>query len=151
TIVSAPITVNPLPTVQPINTGSGQVCAGSSLTVSDATPGGVWSSSNTSVATIDNSGKITAIAAGTTTITYTVTNGSGCTTSVSAPFTVNPLPTVQPINTGSGQVCAGSNLTVSDATPGGVWSSSNTSVASISASGVITAISAGTTTITYTV
>ncbi|MBY0348053.1 MAG: Ig-like domain-containing protein, partial [Hydrotalea flava] len=112
---SITITVNPLPTVQPINTGSGQVCAGSSVTVTDATPGGVWSSSNTSVATIDNSGKITAIAAGTTTITYTVTNGSGCTTSVSAPITVNPLPTVQPINTGSGQVCAGSSVTVTDA------------------------------------
>lgn len=42
-----------------------------------------------------------------------------------------------------------SNLT--DATPGGIWSSSNPGIASINSTGLVTAISAGTTTISYTV
>ena len=55
------------------------MCAGSSLALSDATSGGVWSSSNTAIATVTAStGIVTGVAAGTDTITYTVTNINGC-------------------------------------------------------------------------
>jgi hypothetical protein len=46
----------------------------------------------------------------------------------------------------------GSTIALADATAGGVWiSSAPTSIATISASGVVTGVSAGTTTVTYTV
>ncbi len=78
----------PLPTI----TGDLNVCVGSTiqLTGSD-TPASVnpWVSSTTSVATINNSGLVTGIATGTTTITYT--NSIGCSNSIT--LTVNPIPT----------------------------------------------------------
>ena len=51
--------------------------------------------------------------------------------------------------TGPSSVCQGAAVTLSNATGGGTWSSSIPAVASISASGVVTGIAAGTTTITY--
>jgi gliding motility-associated-like protein len=114
------------------------------------TTGGVWSSANTATATIDANGVVTGVAAGTTTMTYTVTNANGCTSSVSTAVTVNALPVVAALN-GVTSICAGSTTNFTSATAGGVWTSSNTAVATVNASGVVTAVSAGTATITYTV
>lgn len=63
---------------------------------------------------------------------------------------VNPLPTVASI-TGPTSVCAGSIITLINSTPGGVWSSSNTEIAAISSTGVLSGISGGTVTIFYAV
>ncbi len=53
--------------------GSSSTCAGSSVTVSDATSGGTWTSSNSLVASIGLlTGDINGVAAGVATITYTV-------------------------------------------------------------------------------
>jgi hypothetical protein len=52
--------------------------------------------------------------------------------------------------TGAGTMCTGSTTTLSNANSGGTWSSSNSSVATInSATGVVTSVSPGTTTISY--
>ena len=60
-------------------------------------------------------------------------------------------PGVSPI-TGVLTLCAGTTTALSDATSGGTWSSSTTSVATVAAaSGVVYGVSGGTTTITYTV
>jgi uncharacterized repeat protein (TIGR03803 family) len=143
------MTVNPLPVVSAI-TGNTSVCAGQMTTLTDATAGGVWSSDNTSVASIDASGIVTGVASGTATISYLVTSGSGCATTVSTIVTVNPLPVVSAI-TGNTSVCAGQMTTLTDATAGGVWSSANNSVASVSSSGVVTILNSGTAKINYTV
>ncbi len=51
--------------------GSSSICIAATATLSDATPGGTWSSSTTTVATIGtSSGIVTGVAAGTATITY---------------------------------------------------------------------------------
>jgi gliding motility-associated-like protein len=118
--------------------------------LASTTTGGVWSSANTATATIDANGVVTGVAAGTTTMTYTVTNANGCTSSVSTAVTVNALPVVAALN-GVTSICAGSTTNFTSATAGGVWTSSNTAVATVNASGVVTAVSAGTATITYTV
>ncbi|MDO5970039.1 Ig-like domain-containing protein, partial [Flavivirga aquimarina] len=113
----------------------------------------VWSSSDTGVATIDGSGVVTPVSAGTTDITYTVTDSSGCTSLSSATFevTVNALPIAAAI-TGPNAVCMGSTIDLTEGTAGTiVWSSSDTGVATIDGSGVVTPVSAGTTDITYTV
>ena len=136
-------TVNPLPL---LITGTKSVCSGFTTTLSDATPGGTWSSSNTAVATVGAStGVVTGsvvLVTSTATITYTLGTGCIMTTTV----TVNPLPTAI---LGANAVCHGSTTTLSDA-GGGTWSSNNTTIASISSTGVVTGNNVGVTTITYT-
>ncbi|NML41671.1 tandem-95 repeat protein, partial [Chitinophaga sp. G-6-1-13] len=142
------ITVNALPVVSPI-TGTTDVCVGSITPLSNTTPGGIWSSSNTAVATIDATGLVAGISAGTVTITYEVTNANGCKSQQTATVTVKVLPVVSPI-TGTTSVCAGLTTTLSNTTPGGIWSSNN-AIATIDANGLMTGVSAGIATITYEV
>ncbi|MFY7964502.1 MAG: Ig-like domain-containing protein [Chitinophagaceae bacterium] len=85
------VTVFPLPTVAPI-IGSNITFVGGTTTLTNATINGVWSSSNTSVVTITNSGIVTGLNVGSTTITYTVTNANSCSSSVTNIVTVNPQP-----------------------------------------------------------
>ena len=137
------VTVNPVPVIS----GTTTICANATTqltaTNTPATPT-AWVSSNTGVATVDNSGLVTAVAAGTTVITYTDNNGCDETVTI----TVNPVPVIS----GTLAICFGSNTTLTATTPGTAtsWSSSNPSIASINASsGVVTGAGVGTVTITY--
>ena len=145
------VTVTPLnPTVSGI-TGTLTACSGATTNLSDATAAGVWNSGNTSVATVGSgTGIVSGVAGGTATISYTVTNSCGATT-VTAIVTINPTPSLNPIN-GTSFTCVGSAATLTDAIAGGTWSSSSTAVGTVgSASGTVTGISAGTTNISYIV
>ncbi len=114
-----------------------------------------WSSSNTSVATISSGGDATAAAAGNTTITATLGSISG-----SAALTVNPPALVSiAVTAPNSSIAVGATDqftatgTYSDGSTKNLttlvtWSSSNTSVATIASSGIVTAKAAGTTTIT---
>jgi uncharacterized protein YjdB len=137
------VTVNPLPA--PI-TGTASVCVGLTTTLSDVTPGGTWTSSDISKATVGSTtGILTGIAAGILNITYSLTS-TGC--YVIRSFTVNALPT--PIS-GVSSICVGDNTLVFDGTPGGTWTSSNIAVATIgSTTGIVIGVSAGTVVFTYT-
>lgn len=137
---SATVTVNVTPGS---TTGVHSVCIGLTTTLSNATPGGTWASSTGSVATINTSGIVTGITAGTSRITYAV--GSCKTTSV---VSVNALPgTISGIK----KACVGLTTTLSATPAGGTWSASNIFIASIGAtSGIVTGNSAGTTDVTYT-
>lgn len=136
--------VDPLPA--PI-TGSSSLCLGSTLTLTDTSPGGSWLSTDMSVATIDGTGLVTDVdptLGATTTISYTLP--TGCTTSL--PITVNYGPTAI---FGTDTVCQGGSLTLHDTTSGGLWSSTLLAVAQvIDSSGVVTGVSAGTAVISYT-
>jgi len=57
-------------------------------------------------------------------------------------MTVDSLPHVS-IITGFGNVCVGDTIELSDSVAGGVWSSSNPMVATVSATGIVTALSGG--------
>ena len=88
-------TVNSLPTI----TGTLIVCAGSTTQLTGSgTPASSypWISTSTSIATVNNSGLVIGVSAGTSVITYTDLNG--CTST--ATVTVNALPviTAQPAN-----------------------------------------------------
>jgi trimeric autotransporter adhesin len=128
-------------------TGTAAICPGTTTTLSDTVAGGVWTSSNSAIATIDSAGTVNGITPGTSIITYSL--GGACRTVRTVSVLVIPT-TVSPI-TGPLAVCSGSSITMSDATPGGTWSSSNTAVATIGTSRVVTGVSPGTTTISYTI
>ncbi len=143
--------VNPLPVVAAI-TGTASECPGTTSALSDATPGGIWSSSDVLIATVGaTTGIVTGITSGTVTVNYTVTNSFGCSFAATITNTVNTAPVVAAI-TGVTNECIGSTSLLSDATAGGTWSSSNPSVAGVGAgTGIVTGVAAGVVTITYTV
>ncbi len=136
-------TVNPLPAAI---TGTTTVCAGSTTTLSSATGGGTWISGNAAIATVGSStGVVTGVASGVVAITYQLSSTS-C--NVIQNVTVNAQPNVI---TGTLTACEGTTTTLSSTTPGGNWSSSNTSIATVNSSGVVSALLAGTTTISYVI
>ena len=113
-----------------------------------------WTTSNSSVATVKD-GTVTAVAAGTATITASSNNGktASCTVTVTDP---NVEVTGISLNKTSAEITKGSTLSLtatvspSDATDKTVtWTTSNSSVATVS-NGTVTAIGAGTATITAT-
>ncbi len=140
---SAVIVVNPLPGT--IN-GNTSVCVNASVTLSDTTAGGTWSSDDISRATIDGAGVLTGVAGGFTTITYTAASGCYVTTAVTA----NSLPVV-PAITGVTHQCFGSTSVLADATTGGVWSSTDNTIASVDTMGVVSGVNTGVATISYTI
>ncbi len=145
--ITASVQVLPLPL--PI-TGTFVLCQGQTTVLSDVTGPGTWSTSNSGVATIvtitGNTGTLTGKSGGTSIITYAV--GSGC--FVTQTVTINPITAIL----GPTQVCIGSSITVSDATAGGIWTSSNTVISITNAppppGGVITTNALGVSVITYT-
>lgn len=148
--VSVVNTVNPLPAVAPI-TGTAEECLGSTTTLANATPGGTWSSGSTAIATVDATGVVTGVAAGTAVISYSVPGPFGCVGVATIVNTVSIVPPAAPI-TGSSSVCVGGTGTLANTVAGGTWSSDNTSIATIASStGIVTGIAPGTVMIRYTV
>ncbi len=137
---SKTLTVNPLPAVI---TGNTNVCAGSSITLSNAVAGGTWTSSSPNATVIAATGVVTGVTAGTANITYSL--GTGCNRYVT--ITVNPLPAAI---TGNADVCIGATNMLSSATLGGIWSSSAPATATISTIGGLGGVIAGNATISYT-
>jgi len=123
---------------------------------SDATDKGIaWSSSNTDVATVNN-GKVTAIGVGKATIKATSTSNTSVSASCEVTVTEETIPvTGVTISQSSLSLSIGGTATLTasvqpaDATEQGItWFSSDTSVATVSNSGVVKAVAAGTATIT---
>lgn len=137
------IVVREIPSVT--NPSVNNICAGRNATVTP-TSGGVWSSSNPSVATITNSGVITGITGGTATFTFT-NSVSGCISNPTSSITVNDKPGISV--TGSADICVGSLSSLSPSS-GGTWTSSNPSIASINNAGIVTGLSQGQATFTFT-
>gem|GEM_PF-1849438 len=146
------ITVTPPPSAGTLN-GNQNLCSGTTAQFSSSVSGGSWSSSNTTVASVNaTSGLVSALAAGTAIITYTVTGSGGCPdASATRTITVTAPPSAGVLS-GNQNLCVGATASFSSTSTGGSWSSSNTTVATVNAtSGLVSAQSAGTTTITYTV
>lgn len=117
--------------------------------------GGVvtWKSSDTSIATVDQTGKIIAIKEGQAIITATTTDGSNlsasCTVNVTNPIT--PTITLNKSNDNL-QVGQTDNL-VATTTPAGAtvtWTSSDSNVATVDSTGKVTGLKEGQATITAT-
>jgi peptidoglycan/xylan/chitin deacetylase (PgdA/CDA1 family) len=109
-----------------------------------------WSSSDPAVAEVDTAGKVTAKGLGTVTITATLPNGSTATATISVVPPVKSITfdrTLYKIKPGSSRTL-GITLTPGDTGEELIWSSSNTSIATVSSDGTVTGVSKGTTTIT---
>src|ERR1041385_146747 len=115
-----------------------------------------WLSSNTAIATVDGSGLVTGVAAGSATITASA-GGQSATSAI----TVIPDPVVTvAVSPASANVATGQavQLTASPQDANAytltgrtvTWASSNTSVASVSTSGLVTGVGAGSATISAT-
>jgi len=114
-----------------------------------------WTSSDASVATVSSTGVVTATALGTTTVTGVTDDGAKTATTT---VTVVPVPvtgvSVSPASTdlrAGGTAALAATVTPPDATDKNIlWSSSDSAVASVSSSGLVTARGGGTATITAT-
>lgn len=138
-----------------LTVGDSETLAGTLLPANATNKTIAWSSSNAGVATVDATGKVTAIGAGTSTI---IANAEGKTANCTA--TISPVviavssitlnKTTLAFAVGGSETLTGSILPADATNKTIVWSCSNTDVATVDATGKVTAISAGTTTITAT-
>jgi len=93
---------------------------------------------------------VTATPTVTTTYTVTVTDGNGFKASTTTTLTINPSP--GPIlGDAAGIICLGQTTPLSDGATGGTWSSTNTSSASVDASGNVTGVGVGSASVIYTI
>ena len=145
---SKTVTINPSPDAGVIS-GMPTVCAGDTISLSDTIVGGTWTSTAITTASIGSTGKVAGIASGTATISYTITNSCGAAAATKV-VTVNPMPNAGTIN-GTDTVCTSLTASLSDFSTGGVWSSTNPAIGTISTTGTVNGISIGTVTISYTV
>ncbi|NDC42605.1 MAG: T9SS C-terminal target domain-containing protein, partial [Chitinophagia bacterium] len=125
------------------------ICTRDTFMLSSSVSGGVWTSGDTAIATVVG-GVVTGRAAGTTNITYTVTNSRGCTAIATVGITINARPAT-PVISGATSLCIGTSATLTADVTGGTWASSVASVAAIDTAGLLTASAAGVTTISYTI
>jgi len=143
------------PTIATVGLGSTQQLS-ATLAPANATNQNVtWTSSNTAVATVNASGLVTAVAAGTTTITVKTVDGNKTATSAitvaAIPVaSVSVSPTTASLYAGNTQQLSATIAPANATNKTVTWSSSNTAVATVNSSGLVTAISAGTANITVT-
>lgn len=114
-----------------------------------------WSSSDTSIAGVSSSGKITAYAKGSCVITCTAADGYGTTAKFN--LTVKQQVTKITLNATDLRLVAGTSKTLTPtvgpsnaSSKSVVWSSSDTNVATVSSSGKVTAVGPGSATIKCT-
>ena len=144
-------TVTAIPTVGSIS-GTSVACVGSAVSLTDGSTGGVWTSGNTSIASVGSlTGSVTGVTSGTVNITYTITPLPGCSAATSVSETINPSPVVGLISSATSSLCEGLTIDLSDATTGGTWGTSNASVASVNTAGVVTGVAPGTVVVSYSV
>ncbi len=136
-----------------IVSGLSPLCIGAAAAYSsNGDAAGTWSSSNTTVATVNALGIVTALSAGTSNISYTTS--SGCNSPVSSfKYVTVSLNSNAGTISGTTPICVGANVGYAaiGADGGGAWSSSNTAVATVNNFGIVSGISAGTASIIYTV
>ncbi len=153
------VTINPNGSITSV-TGASPLCIGgtSAYTANGVLLGGgtgTWSSSNPAIATVSAAGLVTGVSAGTCNIIYTIAGGCGGTISAQQSVTIIPIASITSV-TGTTPLCIGvtATYTANGVVTGGgtgAWTSSNPAVATVSAAGLVTGISAGTSNIIYTI
>ena len=147
TLLEKLITPEATPVISTI-TGDLAICTGeiinlTSTGISDTI--NPWKSSNSAIASIDKTGKVTGLTAGNTTITFK--SLGGCTRDTLLTVSVSA------VVTGTTSFCKGLTTQLTNTTqspdPTTPWTSANTSVATVDNAGLVTGIASGSTTITF--
>ncbi|MBK8622946.1 MAG: Ig-like domain-containing protein [Saprospiraceae bacterium] len=134
---SVPLQVQSLPVV--VISGPETACIGTNASFSVNHTGGIWSTSNPLTATINNSGTLITIDTGLVTVYYSFVSGA-CEGVVSKEFRIFELPSVQ--FAGPAEICVGQTTSLTPA-EGGVWTSSNPLIASITPEGLVSGLTSG--------
>jgi hypothetical protein len=129
------ITVNPRPAITLVENDS--LCIDGTTKFLPSS-GGIWSSSNQSIASISNSGLVYGVSPGVARFTFTSLDG--CVSNPSAPITVVPPAIISGIQ--NQPLCQGDSLKLSASLPG-TWESSNVSIASITNTGLVKLLNLG--------
>lgn len=152
---TVPVTgVTVSPTSVTLNLGQTQALTAVVAPSTATTPAVTWASSNPSIASVSTSGVATAVAAGAATITVKTTDGgftasSAVTVTSTVPATgVTVLPSTVALAPGQTQTLTAAVLPSNVTNKLVTWTTSNLQVATVSASGVVTAVAAGSATIT---
>ena len=144
----------------PAPTGANNVCAGSTITLSNIVPNGTWGTPSSSLATINSTtGVVTGKGAGNPSMRYSFTNACGKTTYSEKIITVNQIPAVPSIFYAAGTVdpqrgaaaggfCVGKVFDVVGNPSNGSWSA--TGSASVTPTGTVSINSLGAGVLTYT-
>jgi len=161
------ITVNALPAIFPIvsSTTPAGVCIGDTLNLTDDASGGTWVSADPTAATVSSIGTVTGVSVPTggggpggpsVRIYYIVSNSCG---SDSVNIRVRVAQPASAITITSATICLDSSVTVSDATGGGTWTTSDSTIGSVGINFVfgmpptiteqVTGNSVGTVTVSY--
>ncbi len=113
-----------------------------------------WKSSNTSIANVSSTGLVTAVGNGTATITVTTADGAKtatCTVTVTTAVTNVTLDkTTLALLAGKSEQLTATVSPTNASNKAVTWKSSNTSIANVSSTGLVTAVGNGTATITVT-
>lgn len=157
---SIPVTgVTVSPTTGSITVGGAALELTATVAPEDATNKSVtWSSSDDTIATVSATGEVTAVGAGTATITVTTVDGSftaSCTVTVSAATVAVTGVTVSPktdsLAVGDADITLTATVAPENATNQNVtWSSSSDLIATVSDAGIVHAVGVGEATITVT-
>lgn len=112
-------------------TGSSVLCPPSyTTTLSDATSGGTWSTSDGSNVTVDPlTGVVTGISGGMAVITYMVTGGCYVTFNIGSAAIIGPA-----------AVCSLSTATMSDVFGGGTWSTTSSDITITTGGGIVSVL-----------
>jgi len=156
--VIIPVTsVSISPTTDSIITGNTTQLTETVLPANATDKTGVWSSSNTGVATVTSGGLVSGITSGSTIITFTTNDGSFTDVStitvnnaVVSVTSVSVSPASDTIITGGTTQLTETVLPANATDKTGVWSSSNTGVATVTSGGLVSGITSGSTIITFT-
>lgn len=136
------VTVNPVPDPLPPY----YLCIGDVIPLPASPPGGTWSSTLSTVASVTSGGTLTAVAPGTATLVYTLPTGCSAST-IAHVYNCD-----SGVIVGPGALCQGSSTYLIGLPAGGTWISGNTSIATVDLhTGFLTAVGGGTVAITYTV
>lgn len=140
-----------------LTVGDVQTLAATVNPANASNPAASWTSDNTSIATVDSNGAVTAVGAGVANITVTTADG-GLTDSCVVSVQAATIPaTGVTLDKTTSTLTVGSNLQLTGTVaPGNAtnkavsWTSSNTAVATVDSNGKVTAVAAGAAAITVT-
>ncbi|MGV3710443.1 MAG: Ig-like domain-containing protein [Gemmatimonas sp.] len=149
TVTAPAVTVAVTPAAPRIAVGAAQQLTANVTAAAGVATSVTWASSNTSIAAVDANGLVTAVAAGSATITARSTantNAAGTAAVTVAAPTVTAIavsPTSASIYSGTTQQLVATVTADAGANSAVTWTSSNTSIASVSATGLVTGVAIG--------